>query len=104
MRKFKGNRPLDTLIEMAENQGWEVDTVYFDKGGDFIWLRDLYGKVESNDGFPRQVGINVTNGYFVVYEPLLNTPVATYMSKDLDNEEWYIAILNLIYEPLEKEL
>lgn len=51
-----------------------------------------------NEGIPRQISYNTTNGHFFVYEPLSNEPIATHLSKELDNEDWYKEILDLFYE------
>lgn len=32
-----------------------------------------------------------------LFEPLSNVPFATHLSEELDNEEWYKAILDLFY-------
>ena len=53
MKKFGGNKKLDDVVLKAKMQGWVVDTEKFDKtGSDWIYLRDMYGQVESNDGMP----------------------------------------------------
>lgn len=100
MKKFKGLRNLDIIISEAKKQGWDIDTDAFDKGGDYIYLRDMYGQVKSNDGFPRQVALNTFNGHFYVYIPVKDDPVANHMSEEFEGEEWYDAILELVYEPL----
>lgn len=104
MRKFKGNRNLDDVISIAKKEGWEVDTEKFDKtGSDWIYLRDMFGEVKSNDGMPTQVAYNTTNGHFFVYTPFQEKAVASHKSAELDNEGWYKALLDMFYEPLEKE-
>ncbi|NUJ17426.1 hypothetical protein FKN04_12655 [Bacillus glycinifermentans] len=101
MKKFSGTKKLDDVISNAKMKGWVVDTEKFDKtGSDWIYLRDMYGKVESNDGMPRQIAYNTTNGHFFVYEPLSDKPVATHLSTDFDNECWYNEILNMVYKPI----
>lgn len=69
MKTFQGNKELEKVITGAKDKGWEVDTYKFDKGSDWIYLRDMYGTVESNEGMPRQIAYNVVNGHFFVYEP-----------------------------------
>jgi hypothetical protein len=96
MKKFKGMKPLDQLIEDAKRNGWEVDTADYDqKGSDFIYLRDMYERL-------KQVAVNTVNGHFYVYEPFSDKPTATHLSKELDNEAWYQEILELLYIPLSK--
>lgn len=103
MRKFKGLRKLDEVIWKAEGEGWEVDTEAFASGSDWIYLRDMFGEVKSNDGMPTQVAYNTTNGHFFVYTPFQEKAVASHKSAELDNEGWYKALLDMFYEPLEKE-
>lgn len=100
MKKFSGNKNLQDTIEGAKEKGWEVDTRNFDTGDDWIYLRDMYGQVKSNDSIPRQIAYNTVNGHFFVYEPLTDKPVATHLSDELDNEEWYSEILHLVYEKI----
>lgn len=43
MKKFKGRRKLDELIQIAESKGFEIDMQKFDKeGSDFIWMVACY--------------------------------------------------------------
>ncbi|WP_446936676.1 hypothetical protein [Lysinibacillus fusiformis] len=100
MKKFSGNKKIEDIIADAETKGWEVDTKNFDTGSDWIYLRDMYGQVKSNDGMPKQIAFNTTNGHYFVYEPLSDKPVATHMSSELDSEEWYSEILNLVYDSI----
>lgn len=98
MKKYTCNRKLDDIISIAESKGWEVDTQLFDTGSDYIYLRDLFGQVKDNDGIPRQIAYNTANGFFFVYEPLVDEPVATHLSEDLDNVDWYSPLLEMFYE------
>ena len=41
MKKFKGSKPLNTIIKDAKAKGFKVDKTDFNKGGDWIWLRDM---------------------------------------------------------------
>jgi hypothetical protein len=101
MKKFK-DKKLDNVMEDAKTLGWEIDMEKFDKGGDWIYLRDMYGKVESNEGIPRQIAYNATNGHFFVFEPFFEEAVATHLSKELDEEPWYASVLNLVYTPIKQ--
>lgn len=95
MRKFRGNRKLDALIETAITKGFEVDQEDFDKGGDWIWFRD-------KDKRRIYVVFNTFTGYFYVYNPLsMDRPVASHKSSHLDDAPWYIEILEMFYEPLD---
>lgn len=91
LKKFKGNRKLEEIIQIAKDKNWEVDTEIFDNGGDWIWLRDLHDRF-------LQVLFNVCNGHFFVYSPASDKPVATHLREDLDNEEWYKELLQMFYE------
>jgi len=91
MKKFKGKRNLDDIITTANTTGWEVDTKDFDKGGDFIWFRDMDGRV-------LQVAFNTFNGTFYVYSPISEKPIATEKSTELDCEDWYNELLDMFYE------
>lgn len=92
MKRFKSNRTLSEIIEIASNSNWDVDKEDFEKGGDWIWLRDM-------DGRFLQVRYNTCNGQFFVWDPSSEKPVATHMSKQLDDEIWYIELLNMFYLP-----
>ena len=89
-KKFKGNRKLEDVIQSAKNEGWEVDTTGYDTGDDGIWLRDLSNRI-------MQVYYNTFNGHFIVYTPASESPKATHLSKEFDNEEWYKELLELFY-------
>ncbi|MED1125261.1 hypothetical protein [Bacillus atrophaeus] len=103
MKRFNGNKNLDDIISNAKTEGWEVDTQRFDSGSDWIYLRDMNGQVESNEGAPRQIAYNTVNGHFFVYEPISDEPVASHMSDEFDDKVWYNSLLNLIYEPLKSK-
>lgn len=95
MKKYKGTRCMEDIESLAKEQGWVVDIEAFEKtGSDFIYLRDVEERM-------KQIALNVTNGHFFVYEPISEKPTASHLSSDLDEEEWYIEILDLLYEPLE---
>jgi hypothetical protein len=89
-KKFAGKRKLNDIIEMAKASGWEVDLEDYNKGDDWIWLRDMYNRCQ-------QVKFNTTNGHFYVWEPFSDKPVASHLSVELDNEDWYNELLNLFY-------
>lgn len=80
--------------------GWDVDVVEYDKGGDFIWLRDLERRM-------LQVSYNATNGRFKVFTPFSQTkPTATHDSEKFEGCQWYDELLALFYEdiPLPKPI
>ena len=93
MKKFNGNRELEAIIEDAKIKGWTVDIENFEKGSDWIYLRDLTVRF-------KQIAFNVVNGSFYVYEPFSESATAHHLSTEFDNEVWYNEILELLYEPL----
>jgi hypothetical protein len=90
MKEFKGKRNLDEIIKTAKEKSWEVDTEGFDKGGDWIWIRDIKGRM-------LQIVYNTFNGHFKVYAPHSEKPIATHISENLDNETWYNELLDMFY-------
>lgn len=91
MKKFEGIKPLNDLLIDAQNNGWVVDTKEFDeKGSDWIWIRDLFQRM-------KQIKYNPTNGWFYVWSPESEDSVANHMSVHLEDEEWYLGILGLLY-------
>lgn len=96
VRKFKGNRNLEKIISDAKEKGFEVDQEDFDKGGDWIWFRDMDNRMV-------QVVFNTFNGRFFVYTPLKTEPTATERSVEFEGVSWYDELLELFYEPLDGE-
>lgn len=90
MKKFNGRKSLDEVMKMAADNGWDIDTVDFDKGGDWIWLRDM-------DGRMIQLMLNTVNYHFFLYTPASDEPKATESSSEFDGEEWYDEILNMLF-------
>ncbi|CAK7025362.1 hypothetical protein [Tissierella sp.] len=97
MKMFKGNRNLEEIIQIAKDKNWEVDIEDFDKGGDWIWIRDLHDRL-------LQVVFNTFNGHFLVYSPVSDRPIATHLSKELDDKDWYNELLHMFYEDKKEEL
>lgn len=90
MKKYKGIRAVEDIKKDAENLGFEVDLIEWEKGSDWFYLRDV-----SN----REVQIVVNCfGRFMVYKPYSERPIATELSEEFDDENWYLEILNLLYE------
>lgn len=90
MKQFKRMKPVDTITNDAKALGFEVDFTEWDKGSDWFWIRDMEGRLI-------QIAVNCF-GRFMVYKPCSDAPVATERSEELDKEEWYQEILNIIYE------
>lgn len=91
MKKFKESRKFDEILKIAKDIGWEVDTEEFDKGGDWIWVRDMHNRV-------LQVVFNTVNGHFKVYSPVSDKPIATHLSTEFDSEDWYNELLEMFYK------
>ena len=90
MKTFTGKRNLDEIIAKAKETGWVVDTKEFDKGGDWIWFRDLTERL-------LQVMYNTFNGQFRVWNPSSDKPIATHLSTEFDDVKWYTELLDLFY-------
>lgn len=69
----------------------EIDDSDFQKGGDWIMYRGEFYKK------PVSIAVNVCNGWFFVYH-MNGDLLASHLSTELDNEEWYANLLNVIYE------
>lgn len=90
MKKYTDCRSLDEVIEKAKNAGWKVDTGDFDKGGDWIWLRDVEDRMI-------QILFNTFNYRFYLYTPASNDPIATESSSEFDGDDWYDEVLDLFF-------
>lgn len=87
MKKFKGKKELDEIIDIAKSKGYKVDTKDFDnKGNDYIYL--------SNES--RRIAYITVNGGFMIYDKD-GECIATHKSFGLDNTKWYQEILELFY-------
>ncbi|WP_113675895.1 helix-turn-helix domain-containing protein [Vallitalea guaymasensis] len=95
MKMFKGNKELNKILSEARSTGWDVDTEEFDKGSDWIWIRDMKERF-------LQVKYNTCNGYFYVWNPSSDSPVATNLSENMDGVQWYDELLELFYESFEE--
>lgn len=90
MKKFKEMRKISDIERIAKEKGFNIDMSEFNKGDDWFWIRDIHNRKE-------QICINCF-GYFEVYKPYSETPVATHLSDNFDNEDWYSEILDIIYK------
>ena len=89
MKKFKGNRKLNKIIDIAKSKGYWVNTAGFDnKGNDYIYL--------TNE--TRRIAYNTFNGGFMIYDNE-GKCIANHKSDELDNEDWYLEILKMFYIP-----
>lgn len=90
-KKFNGRYTIDEIIDNARNDGWDVDTTDFDKGGDWIWLRDIHNRM-------LQIKLNSFNYHFYVWNPLSDKPCATHLSVEHEGKDWYEGILNMFFK------
>lgn len=94
MKKFKGNRPLAIIKREVLKRGGEWRQDKYDAGSDYVSFT-FEGK---------EIAYNTFNGTFIVrvFEKGEERFV-TERDKKMDGVKWYDAILDLLYEPLEKE-
>lgn len=95
MIRYKCMKKIDDIKKDAEALGFEIDFTEWDKGSDWFWIRDMKDRLV-------QITVNCF-GKFIVFMPTSEGPVATERSQELDDEEWYKEILNLLYVPLDDE-
>lgn len=96
-KTFAGKWNTDKIIKKAKAFGYEVDTRDYDAGSDGIWLRDFKKR-------QLQIYYNVCTGSFYVYAPIKNDgPIATHLSTNMDNVDWYKELLDMFYVPEEKK-
>lgn len=92
MKTYKENRTFDLICHDMERKGMRVDTSDFDKGGDFVYFKGAW------HGYPWTIKYNIVNGGFFVYNGFTGELVATHMNTELDNELWYIDLMNTFYK------
>ena len=92
MRKFSGCRALDDIMKDVKLKGMEVNTKDYDNGGDCV---SFYGDWHS---MKLLIIFNTFNGKFLIHSMITGEMVATNMSEELDNEDWYTEILNVFYK------
>lgn len=91
MKKFSSIRGLDDIINNAENKDWKIDITNFLNGSNNINLINEKKKIN--------VYVNLVNGIFTGTKQEDNETVINFshLTEELDNEEWYIEILNILY-------
>lgn len=91
MKKFNKMRRLDDIINNAEDKGWKVDIKNFLDGSNNIHLRNEEKKIN--------VCVNLSNGIFAGTRHKGGNEVDdfSHLTEELDDEEWYIEILNILY-------
>ena len=85
MKKFKGSRRLDDVIEKAKELGYK----YYEKN-----FQQRFKKGDLDICFG-------SFGKFHVYKD--GECIANHMSDEFDNEEWYQEILEMFYIPAYQE-
>lgn len=94
MKKFKGVRSLHQIRKEVLAKGGSWNQAQYDQGGDFVLLR--------LPEFPNDVLFNTVSGRFIVPDPDNQEEMLTESSAEMEGVEWYDALLELIYEPMEE--
>lgn len=94
MKTFKGTRTLEEITKIASDNQWSVDMRRYNQGSDYITLYDEKDEMLT-------ILYNTFNGQFSVFSSISkdDKPIATHMSEDLENQEWYNEVLNMFYIP-----
>lgn len=92
MKKYKGSRKYDEICNDMKSKGLRVDSNDFDRGGEFVYFKGAW------HGHPWTIAYNTCNGHFFVYNGFTGAQVATHMSTELDNEPWYMDLMDTLYE------
>ncbi len=93
MKKFKGNRPLKDIDKKMADIGMLIDKSDFNKGGDWVTYKGSFYNI------PASVIFNVVTGYFQVINGFTGEQIATHLSTELDDKEWYSELINILYLP-----
>lgn len=91
MKKFWGKRPLNEILKVAKEQGFNIDTTSYNDGRDYVWFAKKY-EIDL-----LSVGYNTFNGQFLgTYWDI------EFSSNDTthDNEPRMNALFNLFYLPI----
>lgn len=97
MKMFKGNRPLDDVLNDMKEKGMQADKTEFNRGGDFILFSGEWF------GFKTTISFNTFNGRFFGKRESENTFLKFSESSDyLDDTKWYSALLDMFYIPKEE--
>ena len=78
------------IKKIAIKNGWVIDLKAYQNDRNYIWFRDFEKR-------KKQIGFNILNGQFVVYNQDLNNPIADHESIHLLSESWYVEIMNMFY-------
>lgn len=91
MRQYAKPRILKDILLIAENKGFDIDSREFDRGSDFIWLRDRCARNVL-------IAVNPHNGQFFAWVPGKEEAWATERSVDLNDNPLYKEIVEMIYQ------
>lgn len=94
MLKFKGQKKLDEVCRLMKEKGMDIDSSGFDRGDDFILFKGDWHDL------PLTISYNTVNGGFFVHNGFTCALLATHLSKELENEEWYRDLLDTLYEKM----
>ena len=92
MKKYKGNKKYDDICKQMKDKGMKIDTGEFDNGGDFVNFKGVWHNL------PLTIVLNTFNGQFVVFNGISGNQLATHLSTELDEEQWYSELMDTLYE------
>lgn len=91
MKIYNDIRRYDEILMKAKEFGWEVNSLNFLKGGDKLTLDKENMKVQ----------MNLLNGYIDIFKKNNKGElklIATHLSEEYDNQQWYQEILDILYK------
>ncbi len=94
MKKYARSKTPEELAAACAKAGAIIDTTEYDKGGDWITIAGNFA-----DQYRRFI-VSTFNGNFICK---MGDEMVTERSTQYDNEDWYAAIMDLIYVPAEKD-
>lgn len=95
MKLYKRVKSFPQICEAMTGAGMTIDKTNLEKGSDYCQFRGgWYDK-------PLTIEYNIVNGQFNVFIGFTGELIATNASEDLEGEEWYSKLLDVLYEPLD---
>lgn len=91
MRKFSRSKDLPALRKACRAAKLKIDTARYDRGSDYVTVSGKFA------GLRMQVVVSPWNGHFMGETP--DGRHFTHESEQFDGEDWYRAILDLVYVP-----
>jgi hypothetical protein len=91
MLKFNEMKELASICATMRSKGMDIDTSDFDGGGDCYYFKGGW------HGLPLTIVYNTINGQFWAYNGFTGKLIGSTKSEELENQEWYMALLNTLY-------